>query len=693
MSFALPSAEVAADFKDALQDLKINSRPEISNLTIIAKENTEHAQAISRELENHIRSTRPEWKLPALYVLDSIVKNVGTPYTVYLGRNLYRTFMDAYTLMDMPTRKAMEGLLKTWKQPVPESMDTRPVFPSEVTRDIENALIKYRTVAIQQQALSQKQALHAVPARPMPATPWRNTPTPPQSTSRYTPSNDPRVRQAIPQQYGAQIPPTSTPPAQFPPGTNFQDRGASIDLDKLNSDIEKLISSARSEWALNPSDTGIQQKLKALFDLQTILKHQQLPPEQIRQIQDQVIQLSPAPAPSAPTSTSVPNSIPSFPSVLQQSATPVQPSSTPFSLSQFLAQNLPQQQPSSTPVSLPQILRQSVTPAQGSSTPVPAPPVYRPSVQPAPTPSNPPSLAQLLQQFGPAATPAAPTPVPAPPPPMSLAQLFSQPTATANPAGGADWLLNALRSQNLLGANNGTSVPPAPAPMSVSSIFPSTDPVDRSWSSSVRIENDVELTTASITKKSRPNLIAKLYEALPNQCATCGRRFETSAKGKEMKTRHMDWHFKVKDPDAAKRGVHRSWYINEREWIEFREQDDAAPAQASNGASDASGMLGVAKKETKDQYIHVPTDAALVHAPCPICQEKFEPQWLVDANDFVWMDAIKVNDKIYHATCWEEYSRGGGVGGGGGRNTPDSVLGKRKAEVSTNGLFKKTRAD
>jgi hypothetical protein len=48
--------EVAADFRDALQDLKLNSRPEISNLTIIAKENTEHAQAISRELENHIRT-------------------------------------------------------------------------------------------------------------------------------------------------------------------------------------------------------------------------------------------------------------------------------------------------------------------------------------------------------------------------------------------------------------------------------------------------------------------------------------------------------------------------------------------------------------------------------------------------------------------------------------------------------------
>ena len=52
------SAEVAADFEDSLKDLQINNRYEISNLTIIAKENTEHAQAISRALENHIKTVR-----------------------------------------------------------------------------------------------------------------------------------------------------------------------------------------------------------------------------------------------------------------------------------------------------------------------------------------------------------------------------------------------------------------------------------------------------------------------------------------------------------------------------------------------------------------------------------------------------------------------------------------------------------
>ena len=56
MSSGLPSDEVAEDYKNSLEDLTINSRYEISNLTVIAKENTEHALAISRVLENHIRN-------------------------------------------------------------------------------------------------------------------------------------------------------------------------------------------------------------------------------------------------------------------------------------------------------------------------------------------------------------------------------------------------------------------------------------------------------------------------------------------------------------------------------------------------------------------------------------------------------------------------------------------------------------
>lgn len=48
------SAEVAEDYRLALEDLSSNMRFEISNLTTIARENTEHALAIAEVLQQHI---------------------------------------------------------------------------------------------------------------------------------------------------------------------------------------------------------------------------------------------------------------------------------------------------------------------------------------------------------------------------------------------------------------------------------------------------------------------------------------------------------------------------------------------------------------------------------------------------------------------------------------------------------------
>lgn len=55
MSYSISSDEVAEDYRRALEDLTMNSRWEISNLTVIAKENTEHALAISEALKDHIK--------------------------------------------------------------------------------------------------------------------------------------------------------------------------------------------------------------------------------------------------------------------------------------------------------------------------------------------------------------------------------------------------------------------------------------------------------------------------------------------------------------------------------------------------------------------------------------------------------------------------------------------------------------
>ena len=104
-------------------------------------------------------------------MLDSIIKNVGTPYTLFFGRRLYQVFMEAYASVDHYVRRKMEEMLKTWKEAVPGSSDNRPVFPPETVRPIENALIKARTSALQAQ--------QQLAGRPRPGQPYRETPTPP----------------------------------------------------------------------------------------------------------------------------------------------------------------------------------------------------------------------------------------------------------------------------------------------------------------------------------------------------------------------------------------------------------------------------------------------------------------------------------------------------------------------------------
>lgn len=53
------AAEVADDYRQALEDLSVNSRIEIATLTNIARENANHGLAIAEVLQNHIKKVRP----------------------------------------------------------------------------------------------------------------------------------------------------------------------------------------------------------------------------------------------------------------------------------------------------------------------------------------------------------------------------------------------------------------------------------------------------------------------------------------------------------------------------------------------------------------------------------------------------------------------------------------------------------
>jgi len=51
-----PPQEIAEDYKRSLEDRTVKLRYEINNLIPIVKKNTEHAMAIARVLENHIKN-------------------------------------------------------------------------------------------------------------------------------------------------------------------------------------------------------------------------------------------------------------------------------------------------------------------------------------------------------------------------------------------------------------------------------------------------------------------------------------------------------------------------------------------------------------------------------------------------------------------------------------------------------------
>nr|KMM63937.1 hypothetical protein CPAG_00289 [Coccidioides posadasii RMSCC 3488] len=642
----LASDEVAEDYKNSLEDLTTNDKFQISNLTVIAKENTEHAMAISRVLENHIRTTPPSQKLPALYVVDSVVKNVGTPYTLFLGRNLYQTFMNAYTLVDSQTRKKLDEMLKTWKEPVPGSLDPRPVFPVEITRTIENALIKARTAALQQQQARQQQEIRSRTrgvATPPPA--WKQAATLPQTAAQYTSSS------GQPQHANGQIHSdpyqaryAQTAPPQYPPAAQqqypySQSYSEGVDLASLHRDIDNLILSARSDFANKPLDTAVQQRLKALLDLQSILQQQKLPQEQLKLIRDQVSKLS-ASAPAAPIT---PAALPLPP--ITTSAVPTPP---------LLATHTPQ-----------------------------------PNIQALLHPNT---LAELIKAT---ANPQSRTP----PPPQ--AQVFSQQTlvstsstpTTATPALSENPLIASLRARGLL-----PPAPGAPASQPAPSLpfilpgqngyTPSTTP-QLPTPTQTNIKINVQMSSASI-KVPRPNLIFRLYEEKSNRCGTCGRRFAANDEGKEKKARHLDWHFKtnLRMNEASKRGQSRSWYVDERDWIKSRDYDDDVDLTdaASTSAGKSTGQDGATKQAPQQRWIHAPNDAALRNTPCPICQEHFESTWSEEAQDWIWRDAIKVGSRVYHASCYSELTKDGAAAPPGsltpvGRtSTPDSVLGKRKAE-------------
>ncbi|EWC45026.1 hypothetical protein DRE_06306 [Drechslerella stenobrocha 248] len=659
MSFndEVPSPEeLAEDYRSSLEDLSVNSRWEITNLTVIAKENIHAAQAISKVIEEHIQKTSPLRKLPALYLLDSIAKNVGTPYTLFFGRNLYRTFMDAYSLVESPVRRKLEEMLQTWKQPVPGSTSSNPLFPADTTRKIDNALIKARTAAVQQQQKQMKQdSARFGLGQPSVAAnansgPYRSTPTPPTLANGhsqpgvYTPPSAQNFDSRSDQLGNRGTPqPTiqDTTSVTNISNNNYQQLAAHLGLasssligiaptaDALLNDIRPLITTTQSRFAENPWDTEVQKRLKALLDLQTILSTQQLPSDQLSQIKDQLSRI--AISVHVPPIVSQPSHAANTPAAPAPLSTAGQGTNLAALLNTF---SKPQMQPARANSSLPTILNIPTIAPGGGSAPIAPKNLFESLIS-----------SGLLKPGGPA--------------PQHISG--TKPSGLLN----ADLLLSGLMGPQIpsvirTGAGSGIN-----------------------WETL-----DIELTSASL-KLTRPIFPSILNDSLPNKCGSCARRFTNTEQGKREKAAHLDWHFRVHQriADSTKHAQFRSWYIGEEDWIKFREDEEYSNATNINQTAQAlEKHLAAATEEASSQnFVPVPNDPALSNITCPVCKEKFATVLHPETEDWVLMDAIKSGGRIYHASCLAEISKdnpstSAAISRGSTPDNSTASKGKRKAD-------------
>ncbi|XP_045895103.1 pre-mRNA cleavage complex 2 protein Pcf11 isoform X2 [Micropterus dolomieu] len=166
-----------------------------------------------------------------------------------------------------------------------------------------------------------------------------------------------------------------------------------------------------------------------------------------------------------------------------------------------------------------------------------------------------------------------------------------------------------------------------------------------------------DLTSFNIDdmKQRYDSVVTKLYSG--NQCCLCSMRF--TAAQTDLYADHLDWHFRQNHAGkvASKKITHRRWYYTLRDWIEFEEiadleerakshffeKENEEEVQKSQAAAKEKEFQSV--KATKDQ----------VGESCEICQEPFETYWVEEEEDWFLKNAVRVDDKNFHPSCFEDY--------------------------------------
>ncbi|XP_030333091.1 pre-mRNA cleavage complex 2 protein Pcf11 isoform X1 [Strigops habroptila] len=170
-------------------------------------------------------------------------------------------------------------------------------------------------------------------------------------------------------------------------------------------------------------------------------------------------------------------------------------------------------------------------------------------------------------------------------------------------------------------------------------------------------QNVPDLTNFTVEelRQRYDSVINRLYTGI--QCYSCGMRFTTSQT--DVYADHLDWHYRQNrtEKDVSRKITHRRWYYSLTDWIEFEEIADLEERAKSQFFEKAHEEVVLKTQEAakEKEFQSVPAGPAGAVESCEICQEQFEQYWDEEEEEWHLKNAIRVEEKIYHPSCYEDY--------------------------------------
>ncbi|TFK55983.1 hypothetical protein OE88DRAFT_1652537 [Heliocybe sulcata] len=391
---------------------------------------------------------------------------------------------------------------------------------------------------------------------------------------------------------------------------------APVSKAQVLSELDFTLSQRERSVHQNPYDTTAQNHVNVLRQLRSLVEAG-VSQDELREVLNQLRALTrtmPPPAVAQPPSYQTPPPQPSVPQYPPAPAVLLQPTAYGVAPSQ---PSYPQQPSYSTP--------STETKSWPSSLP-PASALLQSNSAPAPVPA------------------AAPVPVVGP---------------SSLPLNNIENLFSALVKAGVVSSNNGRPVGAGATAKAEDVKSGEVDPArqaSRDYRQAV-LSQKIKLTNADITKQ-RPQVVPFLYDRLSSQCKQCGLRFSDNSIGKKKLEEHLDMHFRQnrKASQNVGRGHSRSWFIGVEDWI-HEISDSKGKGRADRRLTAKETAAAAAKEEEavlRASHVVVPPGDEAKPISCPICKETLPSEFLEDEEEWVWKNAVKKDDRIYHATCLAE---------------------------------------